>query len=89
MLDNRDLVPVATFDHLSEAEVARSLLGAEGIAAVMKDEPLATLLPPVAVANGGLTLLVAPDELERAREVLAHPDSAEAPPDFGPTADPL
>ena len=88
MLDNRDLVPVATFDHLSEAEVARCLLGAEGIAAVMKDEPLATLLPPVALANGGLTLLVAEDELERAREVLARPDSAEVPPDLEPSAGP-
>jgi hypothetical protein len=87
MLDNRELVPVATFDHLSEAEVARSLLAAEGIAAVMKDEPLATLLPPVAIANGGLTLLVSEDELDRARDVLARPDSIEAPPDVEPSVD--
>jgi hypothetical protein len=81
MLDNRDLVPVATFDHLSEAEVARSLLSAEGIAAAMKDEPLATLLPPVALANGGFTLLVSEDEVERARAVLTRPDSTEPPPE--------
>jgi hypothetical protein len=88
MLDNRDLVPVATYDTLSEAEVGRSLLLAEGIATVMKDEPLATLLPPVAIANGGLTLLVSEDEAERARVVLARPDSSE-PVDLEPSVDGL
>lgn len=87
MLDNRDLVPVATYDTLSEAEVGRSLLQAEGIAAVMKDEPLATLLPPVAIANGGLTLLVAEDEAERARLVLARPDTTEVLVDLEPSVD--
>lgn len=81
MLENKDLVAVGTFENLSEAEVAMSLLDAEGIAAVIKDQPLASLLPPIALANGGLTVLVAEDEVERAREVLASPDSTEAPPD--------
>ncbi len=81
MLDDKDLVAVASFENLSEAEVARTLLTAEGIAVVFRDEPLASLLPPVAPANGGLTLYVAEDEAERAREVLASPDSAEAPPE--------
>jgi hypothetical protein len=80
MLEDRDLVAVASFENLSGAEVARSLLAAEGIAVVVRDEPLASLLPPVALANGGLTLYVADDEAERAREVLASPDSAEEPP---------
>ncbi|HET6410965.1 MAG TPA: DUF2007 domain-containing protein [Anaeromyxobacter sp.] len=80
MLEYKDLVPVASFENLSEAEVAKSVLAAEGIAVVIRDEPLASLLPPVALANGGLTLLVAEDEVERAREVLRRPDSAEEPP---------
>ena len=65
----------------------RGLLGAEGIAVVLRDQPLASLLPAVALANGGLTLLVAEDEVERAREVLAKPDSAEAAPDEGAAAE--
>ncbi len=85
MLENKDLVAVGTFENLSEAEVALSLLGAEGIAAVIKDQPLASLLPPVAFANGGLTVLVSEDEVERAREVLSTPDSTEAPPDEATT----
>ncbi len=83
MFENRDLVAIASFENLSEAEVARSLLAAEGIAVVIRDQPLASLLPPVALANGGLVLLVAEDEVERAREVLANPDSSEAPPPEG------
>ncbi|MGC4000155.1 MAG: hypothetical protein QM767_23060 [Anaeromyxobacter sp.] len=43
----------------------------------MQDKPLASLLPPVALANGGLALLVSADEAEKAREVLASPDSTE------------
>ena len=85
MLDDKDLVAVASFENLSEAEVAKSLLAAEGIAVVIRDQPLASLLPPVALANGGLTLLVAEDEADRAREVLAQPDSAEEP---APPAEP-
>lgn len=81
MLEDRDLVAIASFENLSEAEVARSLLAAEGIAVAIRDQPLASLLPAVALANGGLTLLVADDEAERAREVLTRPDSAEQPPD--------
>lgn len=77
MLDDRPLVPIATFENLSEAEVAKSLLDAEGIEVVIQDQPLASLLPPIALANGGLTLLVAADDAEEAREVLAKPDSTE------------
>jgi hypothetical protein len=79
MLDDKNLVPVATYENLSEAEMARTLLTAEGIAVAIRDQPLASLLPPVAFANGGLTLLVSEDEVVRAREVLATPDSLEAP----------
>ncbi len=79
MLDDRPLVPIATFENLSEAEVAKSLLTAEGIQVAIRDQPLASLLPPIALANGGLTLLVGEDEAEKAREVLAKPDSTEEP----------
>jgi hypothetical protein len=90
MFDDRELVPIATYENLSGAEFARSLLAAEGIATALRDEPLASLLPPVAIANGGLTLLVAPDEADRAREVLAQPDDtdAEAEPEVDRLAEP-
>lgn len=77
MNEKTELLPVASFENLSEAEVARTLLEAEGIEVVVQDRPLAALLPPVALANGGMVLLVAPEELDRAREVLAEPDVPE------------
>ena len=90
MLDNRDLVPVATYETFAEAEVARTLLSAEGIAAVMNDEALAQLLPAVSLASGGLTLLVSEDELAHASETLARPDTAEGPPsELEPSVDGL
>ena len=87
MLEDRDLVAIASFENLSEAEVARSLLAAEGISAVFRDQPLASLLPPMALANGGIVLCVAEDEVERARGALASPDSAEPPPEEEVPAD--
>lgn len=86
MAENQDLVTVASFDTLSEAEIARGLLEAEGIEAVLQDEPLASLLPPVAFANGGLALKVAQDELERAREILAPPAEGDVQPEPEPEA---
>ncbi len=87
MLDDRPLVPIATFENLSEAEVARNLLSAEGIAVAVQEQPLASLLPPIALANGGITLLVSEDELEHAREVIQNPDSTEPPPEETPAPD--
>lgn len=78
MDEKTDLVPIATFGTLSEAEVARSLLDAEGIEGVLQDEPLASLMPPVAFANGGLTVKVAAEDADRAREILSAPDDADA-----------
>lgn len=80
MSDDRPLVPIATFENLSQADVALSLLDAEGIEGILRDHALASFLPPTALADGGLTILVAAEEAERAREVLASPDSTEAPP---------
>lgn len=88
MLDDRPLVPIGTFETLSEAEVAMSLLDAEGISSIIRDQPLASLLPAMALANGGLSVLVAEDEVERAREVLSKPDSMEAPPEDATPAAP-
>ena len=79
MLDDKELVAIASFENLSEAEMAKVLLAAEGITVVIRDQPLASLLPAVALANGGLTLLVAADQVDLAREVLAKPDSPQEP----------
>ncbi len=70
-----DLVLAATFNLLSEAEVARSVLAAHGIAAVIQDRGLASMLPPVAFTTGGVKLLVAPEDADRARDLLSPADA--------------
>lgn len=70
-----DLVPVAIFNLLSEAEVARSVLAADGITAVVQDRGLAAVLPSVALSTGGIRLLVASEDAERARALLTPPES--------------
>jgi hypothetical protein len=66
-----DLVLVATFNLLSEAEVARSVLAAHGIATVIQDRGLASMLPPVAFTTGGVKLLVAPEDAGKAKDLLS------------------
>jgi hypothetical protein len=69
-----DLVAVASFNLLAEAEVARSVLEADGIASFVQDRGLAAVLPPVALTSGGVRLFVAADDAERAREILVVPE---------------
>ncbi|HYG66721.1 MAG TPA: DUF2007 domain-containing protein [Anaeromyxobacteraceae bacterium] len=69
-----DLVAVATFNLLAEAEVARSVLAADGIDAVLQDSGLAAVLPPLALTTGGVRILVAAEDEERARSLLTMPD---------------
>ncbi len=80
MFHDRALAVVASFENLSQAEVARTLLAAEGIEAVIRDQPLASLLPAVVLANGGVTLLVPEDQVDRAREALSNPEPRGNPP---------
>lgn len=68
-----DLVSVATFNLLAEAEVARSVLEADGIASVVQDRGLAAVLPALALTTGGVRLFVAADDAERARALLVVP----------------
>jgi len=68
-------VVVATFTYPWEAELARSLLVSEGVAAVLADANLVRLDWFVAQAVGGVKVLVVPEEAERAAEVLAARES--------------
>jgi hypothetical protein len=71
-----DLVLAGTFNLLAEAEVARSVLAAHGIAAVIQDRGLASMLPPVAFTTGGVRILVAPEDVGRAQDLLSPAEAA-------------
>lgn len=66
-------VVVAAFTFPWEAELARALLASEGIHAVLADENLVRLYWFVANAVGGVKILVAESEADRAAEVLRRP----------------
>jgi len=61
-------VTVATFVEPTEAHLARTRLEAEGIPCALANEFLARVLPANAV--GGVRLMVAPADKQRARDIL-------------------
>ena len=75
---SRDLVTIARFNTVIEADMAKSQLDAEGILAFVANAGTAGLMPYLS-AGGGVSLQVADDDVERAREVLL-----DASPSVGP-----
>jgi hypothetical protein len=80
-----DFVTVATFSDAMEAEIARNRLEAEGIRAVLMDRETVAMAWHVAQAIGGVKLLVAEADEERAVEILDNrrfvPDEEDVPED--------
>jgi Putative prokaryotic signal transducing protein len=62
---------IATFATIAEAELARNVLTAEGIDAVLADAETVGMLWHVGGALGGIKLQVRSDEERRARSILA------------------
>lgn len=73
-------VQVRNCRYVHEAEFFKSVLDAAGIEALIPDEHMLTVQSLYITALGGVRLMVRPEDLERAAEVL---DSAAepAPPD--------
>lgn len=65
-----DLVTVATFPDVAEAQLAQERLEGEGIRAFVIDAQTAGVLPFLTPVSGGVRLQVAPGDEQRAREVL-------------------
>jgi hypothetical protein len=66
-----DLVTVASFPDVAEAELARERLETEGIRAFVVGAQTAGVMPYLASASGGVRVQVAPKDIERATEILA------------------
>ncbi len=69
--DLEELETVATFNSPWEAQLAKAALESEGIEAVIADENLLRLYSALSNVIGGVRVQVRPDDLERARSVLA------------------
>jgi hypothetical protein len=65
-----ELVTVATFPDVAEAQLAMERLGLEGILAFVIDAQTAGVMPFLTSATGGVRVQVAPKDEVRAREVL-------------------
>ena len=66
-----DIVPIATFNHVAQAEVAKSLLESQGIDASLDIGYAGRLQAGLTVAAGGVKLSVASRDAERATEILS------------------
>lgn len=66
-----DLVTVAAFPDVAEAELARERLELEGIRAFVVGAQTAGVMPYLAHASGGVHVQVEPKDIERAKEILA------------------
>jgi hypothetical protein len=67
---NDDLVTVASFPDVAEAQLAKERLELEGIRAFVIDALTVGVMPYLVGSSGGVRVQVAPGDLERAREIL-------------------
>ena len=69
-----DLVPIANFATVMEAELAKNRLEGIGIAAFVSNELAVGVMPYLGNALGGIGLAVTRENAEEARAFLAAPD---------------
>jgi hypothetical protein len=65
-----ELVTVASYPDVAEAELAKERLELEGIRAFVIDAQTAGVMPFLTGATGGVRVQVEPKDVERSREVL-------------------
>jgi hypothetical protein len=66
-----DLIAVRTYGYRHEAEVARSILTANAVDALVNADDLGGLQPMLGAANGGVKLLVRRRDEHKARRLLS------------------
>jgi Putative prokaryotic signal transducing protein len=65
-----ELMTVASFSDVAEAELAKERLGLEGVRAFVIDAQTAGVMPFLTGSTGGVRLQVGQADVERAREIL-------------------
>jgi len=70
-MHDEQLVTVRTFNYLHEAQLAKSVLDAEGIDADIPDAYMAGVQPALGAAIGGIRVVVLSSDLDRAAQALA------------------
>jgi hypothetical protein len=68
--EGSDLVTVAAFADVAEAELAKERLELEGVLAFVVDAQTAGVMPFLTNTTGGVKVQVRPADAEKAREIL-------------------
>ncbi len=68
--EGSDLVTVAAFADVAEAELAKERLELEGVLAFVADAQTAGVMPYLTSTTGGVRVQVRPEDAEKAREIL-------------------
>jgi hypothetical protein len=66
-----DLVTIASFSDVAEAELAKDRLGLEGIRAFVVGAQTAGVMPYLTGTTGGVRVQVEPKDVEQAKEILS------------------
>ena len=66
-----EFVILDVFDNYIDAHIKKGRLEEQGIICWLKDENTVTIDPLLAIAVGGIKLMVADHQLERARDILS------------------
>jgi len=80
-MEAEDLVVVATFRTVAEAELSKEILESEGVSAFLGNQMAAGLMPYLASGLGSITLQVQHQHAPRARDILtatAEPGNTES-----------
>ena len=71
------MITIAAYDFITDAEIARGRLRAEGIEAALADQHLVQTDWLYSIAVGGIKLQVSPADVARAEAILAQDFSSE------------
>lgn len=69
-MNDDDLVTVAAFADVSEAELAKERLELEGVLAFVMDAQTSGVMPFLTSATGGVRVQVKPADAQKAKEIL-------------------
>ncbi len=69
-MNDEDLVTVAAFADVAEAELAKERLELEGVLAFVADAQTSGVMPFLTSATGGVRVQVKQEDVEKAKEIL-------------------
>lgn len=79
IMSSSEPVTIATFRDICQAEFAQSVLEGSGIDAFIQQPFIASIAPHLMIGAGGVQVMVAGADAQRARDVLSSIEGDESP----------